>query len=63
MVIMLSACVSELALRQAVTIVGRGLSVIVVDTLPGARSVASTTRPSPSPGASVGSSAGPSSGG
>ncbi len=34
MVIMLSACVSELALRQAVTIVGRGLTVIVVDTLP-----------------------------
>jgi uncharacterized protein (DUF58 family) len=33
-VVMLSACISELALRQAVTIVGRGLSVIVVDTLP-----------------------------
>lgn len=33
-VIMLSACISQLALRQAVTFVGRGLTVIVVDTLP-----------------------------
>jgi uncharacterized protein (DUF58 family) len=34
MVIMLSTCISQLALRQAVVTVGRGLSVIVVDTLP-----------------------------
>ncbi len=33
-VVMLSACISQLALRQAVTLVGRGLSVIVIDTLP-----------------------------
>jgi len=31
---MLSACVSELGLRQAATLAARGLSVIVVDTLP-----------------------------
>jgi len=34
MVVMLSACVSHLALRQAATLAARGLSVIVVDTLP-----------------------------
>ncbi|MDP9318434.1 MAG: DUF58 domain-containing protein, partial [Actinomycetota bacterium] len=34
MVVMLSACVSQLALRQAATLAARGLSVIVVDTLP-----------------------------
>jgi uncharacterized protein (DUF58 family) len=34
MVVMLSACVSGLALRQAATLAARGLSVIVVDTLP-----------------------------
>jgi uncharacterized protein (DUF58 family) len=33
-VIMLSACVSQLALQQAATLTARGLSVIVVDTLP-----------------------------
>lgn len=33
-VILLSACSSELALRQAATFAARGLSVIVVDTLP-----------------------------
>jgi uncharacterized protein (DUF58 family) len=33
-VIMLSACISRLALNQAVSFVGRGISVIVVDTLP-----------------------------
>jgi uncharacterized protein (DUF58 family) len=34
MVVMLSACVSQLALRQAASLAARGLSVIVVDTLP-----------------------------
>jgi uncharacterized protein (DUF58 family) len=34
MVVMLSACVSQLGLRQAATLAARGLSVIVVDTLP-----------------------------
>ncbi|MGI8701966.1 MAG: DUF58 domain-containing protein [Nocardioidaceae bacterium] len=34
MVVMLSACSSELALRQAATFAARGLSVVVVDTLP-----------------------------
>lgn len=33
-VVMLSACVSQLALQQAATLASRGLSVIVVDTLP-----------------------------
>ncbi len=33
-VVMLSACSSQLALRQAATLSARGLSVIVVDTLP-----------------------------
>lgn len=33
-VVLLSACSSELALRQAATFAARGLSVIVVDTLP-----------------------------
>jgi uncharacterized protein (DUF58 family) len=33
-VLMLSACISQLALRQAVSFVGRGLTVIVIDTLP-----------------------------
>ena len=33
-VIMLSACMSELALSQALSVVGRGLTVVVVDTLP-----------------------------
>jgi uncharacterized protein (DUF58 family) len=34
MVVMLSACVSELGLRQAATLAAQGVSVIVVDTLP-----------------------------
>lgn len=34
MVVMLSACVSQLALRQAATLSAQGKSVIVVDTLP-----------------------------
>ncbi len=33
-VVMLSACSSQLSLRQAATVAARGLSVIVVDTLP-----------------------------
>ncbi|MEJ7630249.1 MAG: DUF58 domain-containing protein [Nocardioidaceae bacterium] len=35
LVVMLSACVSQLALQQAATMAARGTSVIVVDTLPG----------------------------
>lgn len=34
LVVMLSACVSQLALQQAAAIAARGISVIVVDTLP-----------------------------
>lgn len=34
MVVMLSACVSQLALRQAASLAAQGISVIVVDTLP-----------------------------